>query len=449
MMYNYGATHKRMNIKLLFFCAVVAICLIIRDIVGIGLNKFIFVALIGIFLLFSNRDELWCFLCFLIPLFIGLPGTYIRLIALILLFAKNKAKIQKHSFFLMFFFSALEFIASIWYPSVDLIEILGYMATVSIFIFMIYEDQELSHKDCLQFYVYGAVLLCVVIISRGITVSQGAWLDLLSKNRYRFGLTGEEGMHLGANANELAYYCLSGTAVSYCLFKDRRITDFEKTTYLFITIFIAITGLLTLSRSYIIIFAGIVIVYVLLTMRDIRKIGATLFTLLVVLLILIISINHTKLGSNIWSGILVRFARNDLATANDRTTLMIDFFDAFISNFRYTILGTGVTQYWSMLGLPDGYSIHNMLEQVIICLGFPGGLIFLYSIFKPIVLRRHHIKEHKETLLPFLAVILFTQTIQFINPYTHMLHYIMAVYAVKSAIESEEDHYNAVSDNYG
>ena len=70
--------------------AVGLICLLVlRDIVGININKFIYLAYIMVFLALAKGSDFIDMLCFLFPLLWGLPGTYVVLGAVVLYVIKR------------------------------------------------------------------------------------------------------------------------------------------------------------------------------------------------------------------------------------------------------------------------------------------------------------------------------------------------------------------------
>ena len=87
-------------------------------------------------------------------------------------------------------------------------------------------------------------------------------------------------------------------------------------------------------------------------------------------------------------------------------------------------MGTGVTGYKEITGIYHG--LHNMFQQVYLSYGIVLGSAFLYGIFAPIRIRKFEIKKW----IPFIAIMLFVQTIQFINPAALMLPYVIAVYTL-------------------
>ena len=107
---------------------------------------------------------------------------------------------------------------------------------------------------------------------------------------------------------------------------------------------------------------------------------------------------------------------------------------AFAGNFRYWLIGTGTIEYQRTLAISN--SMHNATQQVLICYGIPGCVIFLYLMLAP-VLRLG--KKRMLYWLPFIGAIVFVQSIQFILPCTLMLQYIPAFFALKLGADKFEN----------
>jgi len=148
---------------------------------------------------------------------------------------------------------------------------------------------------------------------------------------------------------------------------------------------------------------------------------------------------HNSVAESIWSGLMVRFNRADMITGNGRTNLFTLYFDIFFSKIRYMLIGTGVTQYRAVSGANQ--SIHNMFQQVLVCYGFLGAAIFFTAIIKPVFKMKGKTHVTFINFLPMLVVLLFSQTIQFINPPQYMLVYLCGVFAIQAAVKRQTGDY--------
>ena len=75
-------------------------------------------------------------------------------------------------------------------------------------------------------------------------------------------------------------------------------------------------------------------------------------------------------------------------------------------------------------------SIHNATQQIIVCLGIPGSVLYLIALLLPVF----KVIRHKVELvywIPFLGIVVFLQSIQFLNPSMFMLTYVPAIYCLR------------------
>lgn len=432
-------TSKNGSVNLIVYSSLIAFLLIARDIAGLSLNKYIFLAVSVGFMAFADFQTLCCMISFLIPLYNGLPGTYIRLVAALLLLAKDKGKVKGRIFGLIAIFSLLEFIASYWYTNTSITDILSYLTTLFLLLYFVNNTEKVDCEKCLKYFVLGTAVFCFVIIVRGIQTSQGSWLDMISAVQLRFGESEEEGMHISANANALGYYCIAGCFSAYNLFCSKESFHKGRAIYLALTVFMVTVGFLSLSRSYVIVFLGISFIYFLSRISDIRRVLGTLIITTSIMGSVNYLVLHNSVAGSIWSGLVVRFNRADMLTGNGRTELFSYYFEVFFSNLRYMLIGTGVTQYREVSGAYQ--SIHSMLQQILICYGFIGATIFLSAILKPVLMLKGKNHIAFVNYLPIIAVLLFSQTIQFINPYQYMLVYLCGVFAIQAAVKRQTGDY--------
>lgn len=404
------------------FIAGLFILFVARDILGLGINKYIFLMYCSFFLVKAKYIEILYILCFLIPLYNGLPGTYILLVALICIFCKNPHQ-PKKAIILIGIFLLLEIFASIWYPAWDGKEILSYMMFLSVFFIMIYDETERSYLSCLELFYIGTFIFCFVVIISGIRTAPSNWLSLFAKGWFRFGETNTGSgniMMLKGNANELGYFSSVGIAVGFVLMKQKK--GISKIYYLLTILWMLICGTLSLSRTFFIVSAIIVLLFLLSQMKSPRGIVLTVLTFSILVAVLT---KYLFSNPDILHGLLSRFTDDTMRTGGNRTVIFAKQLNVFLEMPRCLIFGTGVTKYTDILKTA---SAHNMIIQILMCYGIPAGILFLISLFVPIFLQGKHKLLY---YLPFISVLLFVQTIQFINPYALMLPYAIGIYSLK------------------
>ena len=83
------------------------------------------------------------------------------------------------------------------------------------------------------------------------------------------------------------------------------------------------------------------------------------------------------------------------------------------------------------------YAMHNATEQIIVCLGIPCGIAFIFMLAKPVV---KFVKSKISLLywLPIIGIVFFLQSIQFLNPSQLMLTYVIGIFALKFGLQERE-----------
>jgi hypothetical protein len=424
--------NTRSKRTVLYFTVGLTLLLILRDIVGFSMNKFLLVGFVLLFTFIANTEAIPMMLSFMFPLAWGLPYTYIFLGAIILYWFKRRG-IPRISLGLIIGFAALEITASIFYPSTDYIAILKYMSVLSIFFTFLY-DRAIDKKEVIKYFFAGLVVLCAVIIISTIKTAPSNWLYLFSRGWFRFGskqAVENDGMMLKVNANTLAYYSIVGVSIGLYYIKTNK--EINKWIFIGSIILLAISGVFTVSRSWILVTAICIFLFIVDESKSIKgvAIGG-----LIIIVVLFAGYKIIQSTPELLEGFTRRFTADDFSTSGGRTDLFMEYDRAFWSNIRFPLIGTGVTQYRAMTNVIN--SFHNMIQQIVVSYGIPFAIVFFAGMFAPLKWVRGR-KLSIVTWIPFVAVLLFTQTIQFINPETLMLPYIIAVYILMVEAEKQDN----------
>lgn len=412
-----------------------AIMLILRDVAVVSISKYIYLAFSVLLMMYVGYETLIYMLCFMLPLVCGLPGTYIMPCALILLMIK-RGNVSNRQISLILFAAAMEIIASIWYPESDWATIVQYISFAGVMLFLIHDNRPVDHLFCVRMYLYGVCLLCCVIITTGLMTAPEDWLERFAKGQFRFGYTQMaelEGMALKLNANSLAYYSITG--ITCGIFMAEKSKGTSRIVYILIACIAFLTGFMTVSRSWVLVAAICLLLYLFSkTMSPKRLIAVLVILVLFTCVFLSILSRHPEL----LEGFTERFSGDDMETGNGRTDIFKAYMEAFLSNPRYILIGTGVTQYKETTEV--FLSFHNGLQQILVSLGIIGSIVFMSGLIRPIRLALRTGKKKRKLVdwLPFLGIVLFTQTIQFLNPMMLMLPYIIGIYALKAGGQESE-----------
>jgi len=405
----------------------VSTLLILRDILGIGLSKFIFLGFIVGAMAMAQYKSLVYMICFIMPLVCGLPGTYIMPCALVLLILK-KGKIELRQFLLIALITLLELVAAFWYPNLDFTSIVQYISFAGVLIFLVRDDTELDYLLCVRLYLFGTVVLVGLIVVGAIIKAPSNWLRLFARGHFRFGDTQSEdnaGMMLSLNANSMAYYSVVGMTCGILL-ADKE-TGIRRVFYIALAALCAISGWLSLSRSYLLVAVGCLMLYIFSKLRTPKQFLTVLFVLV---LLFFVGWGYLEENPELLDGFITRMNENDISTGNGRTETFVKYMEVFIRNVRYVFLGAGVTQYQKVIEIRS--AMHNGIQQILVCGGLCGFMIYMVVLIEPILQIYNRRKPRFAYWMPIISVAVFTQTIQFLNPMMLMLPYIIGVYSLKA-----------------
>lgn len=425
---------KKQLIILLSFAIVLTTLLAIRDVVGIAINKNVFIVAFLVFSLLVNYKILASALAFLFPLTWGLPYTYLFSCAILIYWVKRNT-IPKHTAILLCVFFIHELVSSYWYPDHDFIEILKYFSIISIFFTFLY-DEIIPKETSIKFFYFGTIVLCVIVFISTLKNAPSNWLELFSNGWYRFGQHNRDdvdGMMLSLNSNSLAYYSIVGFAISINYISKNK--GIWKWLNIMALLLFFTSCVFTVSFSGILVLGGCISVFFF---TRIKRVSSVLFFFATALFLLMALQIIQSRAPELLEAFTSRTNKTEFDKANDRLPILMEYNNIFWSNPRFVLIGTGVVQYNAVASCP--YSIHNMLQQLFVCYGLFIAPIYLAGMFKPLMrINRHNIELLN--WIPLLAVIFFVQTIQFINPPALMLPYVIAYYwlAIHSSPPKEED----------
>ncbi len=131
---------------------------------------------------------------------------------------------------------------------------------------------------------------------------------------------------------------------------------------------------------------------------------------------------------NAFNNITDRFTKDNIETAGNRTVLFEEYNDFLLDNPEYLFYGTGALYYKEFAKVSN--STHNATQQIILCYGLLGFIIYIYvSVY---FLRNYRARKLKIIdYIPLFATIAFVQSIQFLNPYHLMLPVALSTFSLR------------------
>lgn len=345
-------------------------------------------------------------------------NAYFLICAYIVLLLKSYKKVKIRQILPLIVLVFVEFLNNLFNGStIDPGQFLLYVSYLSIFFYFIFlnESPELCRDVIVSFMIGLAVTLCIVSIG----VLKDPQLLLMDEaiERGRMGFSDDiTSTHFALNANNIAYFSCSLFAF---LLLGTKTLQLNKLLYFTLLIIAVLSGVLSQSRTWVILIC--ISIIILSIGSNFKQKFRVLLTVSVLFLLTALLAND--LMDALLSGLRARFEIDDIGTAGGRTDIFAMYNRFMVENPRYLLSGTGVLNYHEVTNIPN--SCHNATQQVFVCYGLLGILMFTTIFIKTFLQRSRGI-----TYTNYIAVLLplfFIQSIQFLNPHYLMLPIAMAV----------------------
>ena len=192
--------------------------------------------------------------------------------------------------------------------------------------------------------------------------------------------------------------------------------------YVVLMVIAIASGLLSFSRTWMLVVAVIMLWYLIF-----EKQRNKLFMVVLMFLALFVVISQGWI-EQILLTFTDRFELQNMETAGGRTELFHIYNEFWLSDISYVFFGTGTTFYKIIANMP--LSIHNSIQQIYVCQGLFGLLIY---ILVAIYFSRNYSSPYKDyvSYIPLIAVFLFSQSLQFLMPQFLMFPILGAAYVLR------------------
>jgi len=360
------------------------------------------------------------FLFFLFPLTNGIPG-YTMLVALILLIIKGR-KYSLWQFLPLFIIFLLELYSELIGADMETISgILSFLSFSALFFYFL-NDKVLKQKEIpiwILFFSIGTIFAFIVIFYN---VCNSFEITEIFSGKVRGGALGVEDSrielatnHLVMNANTIAYYAICSVACLQTLLKFYR----HKPFVIALIIVILACGTLSFSRTLVLCLAIFFLLYTLLSSRGLN----IKYILFVGLIFVSVTYFAESFTDSIYNVFIERSKEKSFASAGGRTILFDEYNGKWFANIEYIFFGCGVVS--ARETLHGSNAIHSGLQQIWVCLGIIGFLLFIQQLTAYIL--RYRRRNRWLYILPFLITMLFDQSVQFLNPYPLMLPIVVSL----------------------
>ncbi len=326
--------------KVYIVCILIILGLISRDMLGIGINKFIFLFLAIIPILFADTKYVAIFSCFVIPLYVGLPGNYISIVLLVRLVydaVRYRISISKPGFLLTMIAAIYIFFQNYCFGYVDIYYLMASVDFIVLGLAMSVLRENMAGKEAVLFFSMGNAALGTVMLSATLSYYS---LEELMNPASRLGYTGLLMSSSGANmatSIDPNFYAMNTIACISAIFLILPEFKSKLSRYLAIISIIISTGccLVGLSRTFIV----LLVIWALLwfiSQENIKR--AVTFTAIIGILIFV----FFQFMPTVVTGLMNRFQGADFAGGNGRIELISNHFEAWYETIQSIFFGIGL-----------------------------------------------------------------------------------------------------------
>lgn len=404
------------NIFLYISCLLIALLVIAREILMIGVNGPMICAAIAILLFCIPYKDAISFLYFILPLTCGIPG-YSMLLAYVILFFRTKAK-SLQQFLPAIILILSEILHSGLYDfTVEYAGIISFSSFVSVFFLVWFiRDPRVDFISCVKSFCVSAIFACMVVVVK-LSILYG--YDALIAGELRGGvmLYADEMLQgqMDLNANSMALYSIT---VMSCLLLGPKQLQMSKAVYVLLLALALVAGMLSFSRTWILSVAVMIFLFLMYKKLNIGVVIAIACCMMALMLLPDFN-QYTEI-------ITGRFDDETMSSAGERSGIFQYYTNWFLEHPKYWMFGTGAVYYSDVV--KHTFSMHNALQQILVCCGCVGFIVMsicLWFFYKTV--KRANLPFL--FYIPFLVVGLFYQSVQFLVPY-YLMYPIIVTFAI-------------------
>lgn len=416
---QYSAVKKKSTVGYLgLYSVLIIMCILLflRDVQGMSVSKYLFIALIGIYLFIIDINKVFALFTFLMPLYVGLPGNYITVIILFRFFVSYIFHPKKYGFRVIPTLTALGMALFILMQDY----VMGYIgayymicAAEIILVLLLFSYKGfVDYKQCVFLYSISVAFLGIVMLLNNLKIYD---LEQLLSSVSRLGTVSLDTMTLKIDPNFYGYFTIASIASMWTLL----FSDFKRSKKIIMSISAVasvIVSFVGLSRTFFLLLL-LWIAMVCFTQKEKGKVFIVIAAGLTTVIVLL-STNPEILDS-----LFERFNDSDIAGGNGRIRLIHEWSGEWISSLSTLFFGVGFF----------ACNIHCMPLQYLFGTGLIGGVMILsFSISNVRKTRHEYPNVGIAAYIPMLLIILEALTVPAATSLMFMFPTIIALFVVKA-----------------
>ena len=406
----------------------VSVGLLLRDVSGIPINKFIFLVAVAIPIFTLEVKWFLVFTSLIIPLFVGLPGNYISM-CLLARFAyeifTGEIRCDVLAFLSAIILGVFLFMQNVIYEKTDVYNMMGAVDFLVLLLLVCGIVQCDAMETAAVAYLVGVAITGFIMLTNTLQYYD---LQELMDSSTRLGDTGmlheasSSGMIVTVDPNFYGMNVIAAVSVAANLVLFGEPKKKGKGIIIILGIVAIVFSLIGLSRAFVLVLLGWAILLIL-GQGDVKK-SLAIQLVLAVLVIFFLSQFPTVI-----EGILRRFGEGDVTGGNGRINLIIKYYEMWIKNVWTMLFGIGLYN----------CRTHSTPFLYLFGIGFVGLIILLLWFVRVIKMTRDRGENRGlKRWIPFLATFVMWSSIPAAGAINYTYPVIIAVLALSQKTNGKE-----------
>lgn len=419
------AVRQKQNLDMYVVAAMITVLLFLRDVGGVNISKYMLLMVVGMYILLKDIDKLIYFICFLMPLYVGLPGNFITGLILARLIISSISRPQLIRINLLQFVIAIVLSLFIFMQNMimEYTEVYHMIYSVEIFVvlFMLSYKGDLDKKQCISMYVMGVTIVGIIMLFSSLkTCTLSQLLSSASRLGTSVTMSDITKMSIHVDPNYYGYFCITALSCGWVLLCSD-CPKIKKNTLIAMLVPAIFIGFVGLSRAF-----SVVLIFWILTICLVQK-GKSKVVCLIIIAFLLVSL-IIIVNPKIFGTVVSRFRCADVIGANGRSYLLNKWYEEWTASFLTIMFGVGL--YYT--------NVHSMQTQYLFGTGIVGTMLISGLALSFISLQRKKYKKVRiESYVPMIVIFIMAGTIPVAQSLTFMFPAVMGFYAYQLSNEVE------------
>lgn len=406
--------NKHSYVSVIIVSVIFFVLLLMRDVYSVGINKYVFLALICICAIFMRLRGFIYLYCFLFPLYVGLPGNYMTVVLVIRMFFEVY-RFKKSSFVLATGVAGYIFLQNIFNGHIGIVPMMIVINVVFVLLLFTYKTKMHIFPMIIMYSAGVASLGFIMLIS---TLKVYDLMDLMSTS-FRLGSSNvnyvdEKIMNVSVDPNFYGLFSIASISNGFLYIFSEKTKQIEKILLIIFTLIQLIVCLIGLSRTFVVLFILWIVLY-LVSQKNIRGVIIALIAIGLFVGFLFYFM------PDVIEIVLARFEDSDMTTGNGRSILIQNFWKEWSKSIYTILFGVGLYS----------CNVHCLPLQFL----FGGGVV-LFSLILALCFSFAKYKGNSfDQQLPFIVTFMFICTV----PAATLLNFIFPIVLVGFSLGGENN----------